>query len=733
MSPTYSPTGTPTGTPTNTPSPLPSPQGVLGWLNPSSNPQIFWATDPSPEVTGYRLYISNNGTSYSPTSIFSKTGTYMYVDHSIGTTFNYYYYVVATGTRPDSPASRVVHAISGTTASNSLTLTASNSTTPVYSITNGTVAGATRRVWLTFQTSNVFVDWVWGEEAAVLTSVNYGYAATGITYQPAAVLSSGTQYGLLVHTFNASNWDIDVSTVLFTPAVTPTASPTPTPTLTLSPTITDSPTVTRSPTNSPTPTPTVTPTPPPTVVATPSSSLVLADMECDCPSLYPQNGINGFFSTSNDTIGSTVWPPAGSYFVMSSPGYNSSYCARITGTVAAPGAAQTCTNSFGPVITYNNPFASMEANFVTQGSYNIPSSITGIAFNMKASFTNTCITPVVRFMVYDTITTATNDANGVNLPITVQGSWLPSPVTVFFNQMTTTGKTGGTPQTHSFDQAHAVQFQWQVNYPCNFDISVDNVTFITDSPPAAANPLPGSSGWPVSLIDNCEQGSNFSPPIANRDGGPWFTYRATNINPPDVICPGAGYPFQMSPGGGPLSPQYAAHVTGTMSFQGTTQGYPGFGVHFKGADSCGYDQVYDITQGGSYNFTGIQFYVKVGSSTMFGFQTFMIEIPDASTDPNIASPTCQNYLYACNGNKGTLWDMATDPNNLWGGDVYDTWLGPVKIPFSNFTLPNWATNNPVKAIQLNQAVGVQFQDVYTNGTQTTAGNFDIWIDDLSFY
>ncbi len=509
---------------------------------------------------------------------------------------------------------------------------------------------------------------------------------------------------------------------------TPINAPKPTSTITNTGTATFTRTVTK------TPTPTVTPTNPPILTATPSNSLLIADMECDCPFLYQQNGINGIFSTTNDPIGSTVWPPAGSYFLMSSPGNNSNYCARFTGIVATPGAAQTCTNAFGSVITYNYPFVSMEANFVTQGSYNIPSSITGIAFDMKASFTNTCITPVVRFMVYDTTTTATNDANGVNLPITVQSSWVTSPVTVFFNQITTTGRAGGTPQTHPFDQTHAIQFQWQVIYPCNYDISVDNITFITNTPPTPANPLPGSPGWPVSLIDNCEQGSNFSPPISNRDGGPWFTYRDPNINPPDVICPGAGYSFQMSPSGDSISPQFAAHVTGTMSFQGTTQGYPGFGVHFKGADSCGWDQVYDITQGGTNNFTGIQFYAKVGSGTTSNFQSFFVAIPDASSDPRIANPTCQNHGNDCDGNKQSLWDMATDPGNMWGGDVFDTWLGPVQIPFTNFSLPGWASSNPTKALQLDQAIGVQFQDTYGGGgAQTIPGNFDLWIDDISFY
>src|ERR1039458_7082639 len=113
-------TSTPTQTSSPTPSIMPTVQGVLGTVSTAGNPQILFLKDSNPYITGYKFYRSTNGTAYSLVGTFGTgalpAGNYaVMTDGPAGTVFNLYYYVVEYGLLPDSPPSRVIHAVSGTT------------------------------------------------------------------------------------------------------------------------------------------------------------------------------------------------------------------------------------------------------------------------------------------------------------------------------------------------------------------------------------------------------------------------------------------------------------------------------------------------------------------------------------------------------------------------------------------------------------------------------------------
>ncbi len=161
-------TNTPLPTATSTPSVMPTPQGVLGTVSSAGNPQILFLKDTNPYIAGYYFYKSTNGTTYGlltsvATGSLPAGGYAVLTDTGAGTAFNLYYYVEEYGSLPTSPPSRVVHAVSGTTAVNGLTIAASSSTTPTISITGGAVAGAIKRVWTLVTPGGNPVEWCWGK------------------------------------------------------------------------------------------------------------------------------------------------------------------------------------------------------------------------------------------------------------------------------------------------------------------------------------------------------------------------------------------------------------------------------------------------------------------------------------------------------------------------------------------------------------------------------------------
>jgi hypothetical protein len=220
---TGTPTNTATATATSTFTPLPTPIGVIGLLNNTTNyATIAWAKDTNPNITSYNIYMSTDGVTYNPYGNYAKTlfsSNFCAVnDNLAGTTFNRYYYVTSSngGAPPDSAPSRIVHAVSGTTNQNGLTLGVFTGGTPVnLSITGGSVAGGVKRVWY-LEDGALNPQWMWGEEATVLTTVNYGYSnATGVTYYPKATLVSGTTYYFDTFTLNSENWEINWTSVGF--------------------------------------------------------------------------------------------------------------------------------------------------------------------------------------------------------------------------------------------------------------------------------------------------------------------------------------------------------------------------------------------------------------------------------------------------------------------------------------------------------------------------------------
>lgn len=213
---TATPTLTLTPTVTSTATPLPTPQGLFGLQDSSNYPTLIWVKDSNPNITSYKIYYSTDDATWAllgnpPKSIFT-TPFCQVNDTSQAAPFTRYYYVVSSngGTAPDSPPSPQVWAISGTATQNALTFSVTGTTTLNCALVSGSVPGTVNRIWVVEDTSqNPY--WTWGEGAAVLTNVNYGYSATGLTYQPAQTLTAGVTYGFGAFSLNNHNWAIDLS------------------------------------------------------------------------------------------------------------------------------------------------------------------------------------------------------------------------------------------------------------------------------------------------------------------------------------------------------------------------------------------------------------------------------------------------------------------------------------------------------------------------------------------
>ena len=180
-----------------------------------------------------------------------------------------------------------------------------------------------------------------------------------------------------------------------------------------------------------------------------------------------------------------------------------------------------------------------------------------------------------------------------------------------------------------------------VEYPgAGYDLQVDNVQFITTTAPAIpASPLPGSTAWPVSLIDNGGQGNNAILLNANRNGS-WSSYDNATV---DTICPMTGIPFVKSPissnpDGETCPYPFAAAISGTMG----TGGYPLVGCTFH-PQLGAYDQLYDIDTAPGGPYQGIQFYAMSGT----GNTTIAVEMPDVNTDKNLPGASCTSYTNIC--------------------------------------------------------------------------------------
>ena len=122
--------------------------------------------------------------------------------------------------------------------------------------------------------------------------------------------------------------------------------------------------------------------------------------------VYASQGRNGYWFSSADSygLGTSVSPVTGTGFAMTSPGYNSSYCAAVSGTIGTPSGG-------------NYPFAGLGCNFTyPTGGYSISVSYTGVAFVINATFTGACLTPPVHFKIGDATTDPSEDYTGFSGP-----------------------------------------------------------------------------------------------------------------------------------------------------------------------------------------------------------------------------------------------------------------------------------------------------------------------------
>jgi hypothetical protein len=348
---------------------------------------------------------------------------------------------------------------------------------------------------------------------------------------------------------------------------------------------------------------------------------------------------------------------------MSIPGYQSNYAAQISGTLADVSSA----------------YAGMDFGFLSSGgAYNIPSSITGVVFEAKVTFTGACVPPPVFFFISDATTNPVSDPNHVNVPI--GATW--QAVTVYFNQMMTSGRA--VSQTHVLDTTTAMTLGWQFNTSnqnIGYDLWVDNVQFITATPPAAAVP----PSWNAALIDNFEQGDNQVILQGGRNG---YWYVSADAN--STICPLVGGNFEPTSGGDPVSPLYCDRIFGTVA----SGGYAQLGMNFT-SPSAAYNAA---------SYTGFTFYAKAGagSSTTLSF----------GADDEYSTPSggfC-GAGYSCYQSKGTT-------ETLTNGWVQYT------VPFASMSNAGDAGHTALDPSQL-----------YDMGfNMNSAGAFDMSVDDVGFY
>ena len=213
--PTNSPTITWTPTITNTPALLQPPQGPLGYINSAGQPEVLFKVDTDPRVTNYKIYYGNSsGGPFTYVGSVPKAAAELESINLTITTFNIYIYIVAAGTIADSVPSRMVHAVSGTVLTSSLTITASAITPLVFTV-SGSVPGAVKRLWeIPFSPPTFY--WEWGDEGPPLANpVTYG-TSTGLTYvHPGPLPSPGTSMTVTVTSYNSENWRIDSSALVF--------------------------------------------------------------------------------------------------------------------------------------------------------------------------------------------------------------------------------------------------------------------------------------------------------------------------------------------------------------------------------------------------------------------------------------------------------------------------------------------------------------------------------------
>jgi hypothetical protein len=251
-------------------------------------------------------------------------------------------------------------------------------------------------------------------------------------------------------------------------------------------------------------------------------------------------------------------------------------------------------------------------------------------------------------------------------------------VTLFFNLMT----QEGWGVSASFDLAQVFGMQWQARQNTTFDIQVDNIRFITDTPwtptpvdtmlidnmednDAQINIVPMTTGNPMSNSPSC--GMTLSPNSTRN--GYWYTFHDVwaSVGWPD-ICEGCW--VNMSSGGSTINPAtyngglpvtefgtgltfmvpagtslYSAHYTGHTGPSGPPN-YPFAGFGFDFVDRGGVVNTkspYDVSM-----FTGVRFHAK--KNALFGDQ-WRLKFPTVATSPvsAIVNPGGTGCVTMCMG------------------------------------------------------------------------------------
>ncbi len=461
------------------------------------------------------------------------------------------------------------------------------------------------------------------------------------------------------------------------------------PTATLTPTITptpNGPTATFTITNTPAPptntftitsTPTVTATATPTATNTPDLTLI-DDFE-STGGAGQDNVANIAAITDQNSVART------GYWGANSDG------ASVTFTPTTGYVSTTAVELSGSYSTYDQLYFTFLSGGTAYDA-TVGSTYTGISFYAIAnSFPATNCTQV-QVVNVDFVDAATSTDHYVAIPLT--NTW--KQYTVFYNQALS--KTGSNVDPTGLS---TVKFVPQSNGTTNYDadISLDDIHFTNAAAPAAATP-PAAN-----VIDNFQAVMNNTNVTGTAQiqygagaGGYWFAYGdgpSPNVPPYSGteanMCPlgEPGTAFFLSAPGHTGGNSLAAHISGTET------AYCGMGFWLGASNTFSND---------ISSYTKVAFYVRSATSTSYQF---------AITDEE-------------NWNGG---GSCYPPNQLASALSASAAWTPVTITFSAMTTAatysggscGGAPAHPVDTTQVGQ---MQWQP-------QGAGNFDLWVDDIT--
>ena len=205
-------------------------------------------------------------------------------------------------------------------------------------------------------------------------------------------------------------------------------------------------------------------------------------------------------------------------------------------------------------------------------------------------------------------------------------------------------------------------------------------------PPEPAACAPASARDASPLIDDFEDGDGTLEQPSNRSGHWYANNDGTGTQTP-VSDPG-GSSFTLDAPGSPDSPQYALHTVGS--------GFTSWGA-FVSSDLnlqpgllCPYDAA---------SFSGVRFNFKGSGAVRVEF--------------GLGATTPAPYGGRCEAERCSDYGFDISPSDDWT---------EVRVPFESARLPDWASPVPWDASDL---VRLSFW--------VETGDFDFWIDDISFY